>query len=225
MATYISLTNELLRRLNEVTIPDEDFAGVRNIQALAKDAINNAVRHIIQIAQEWPFTLTTYMQTMVADQREYSIPSDFSSVDWESFYLKRNDTFGNDAAQLPVVSYNEYIRYYRPEDDSGASGVPKRVYQTQDGKFGVSPNPDNAYEIEYKYFLFPDSMVSKDDVCIVPERFSHVVIDGAMMYMMRFRSNDQSAQVHRQEFEEGIRAMRRLLIDDYLTVRSTVVRS
>jgi len=223
MATYISLTNELLRRLNEVTIPDEDFAGVRNIQALAKDAINNSVRHIIQIAQEWPFTLTTYMQTMTVGVREYDMPSDFSSVDWESFYLKRNDNFANEAKQLPVISYNEYIKNHRPSDDNGTTGTPSLIYQTQDGKFGVSPNPDQAYEVEYKYFVFPSSMSTKDDVCIVPDRFSHVVIDGAMMYMMRFRSNEQSAQLHRKEFEDGIKTMRRVLIDDYMTLRSTVV--
>ena len=223
MSTYISLTNELLRRLNEVTIPDEDFAGVRNIQALAKDAINNSVRHIVQVAQEWPFTLTTYMQTMTAGVREYDMPTDLSSIDWDSFYVKKHASLENQPAKLDVVSYNEYLRHFRPLDDEGQEGVPVRIYQTQEGKFGVSPNPDGAYEVEYKYWVFPDSMVTKDDVCIIPDRFTHVVIDGAMMYMMRFRSNEQSAQLHRQEFEEGIRHMRRLLLDDPMTMSSTVV--
>jgi hypothetical protein len=224
MATFISLTNELLRRLNEVTIPDEDFTGVRNIQALAKDAVNNAVRFIIQDAQEWPFTLTTYMQTMTTGVREYDLPTGFSSVDWDSFYLKKHASLGNKPMKLDVVSYNEYLKNYRPQDDEGAEGVPQRIYQTQDGKFGVSPTPDGSYEIEYKYFTFPDTMTTKDDVCIVPDRFSHIIIDGAMMYMMRFRSNEQSASLHRKEFEDGVKMMRRLLLDDYMTLQSTVVR-
>jgi hypothetical protein len=41
--------------------------------------------------------------------------------------------------------------------------------------------------------------------------------------MMRFRSNEQSAQIHQQKFTEGIKTMRRLLLDDPLSVRSTMI--
>ena len=57
MATYVALVNELLRRLNEVTLDaaGDGFDSVRNVQALAKDAINNSIRNILQTGQEWPF--------------------------------------------------------------------------------------------------------------------------------------------------------------------------
>ena len=58
---------------------------------------------------------------------------------------------------------------------------------------------------------------------IIPDRFKHIVIDGAMMYMMRFRSNEQSAQIHQQKFKDGMKVMRRLLLDDPISVRSTMV--
>ena len=54
MATYLDLTNELLRRLNEVQMDSTDFATARNVQALAKDAINASIREILHSAQEWP---------------------------------------------------------------------------------------------------------------------------------------------------------------------------
>ena len=41
--------------------------------------------------------------------------------------------------------------------------------------------------------------------------------------MMRFRSNEQSASVHQDSFQNGIKAMRRILIDDKLTLVSTVI--
>jgi len=41
--------------------------------------------------------------------------------------------------------------------------------------------------------------------------------------MMRFRSNEQSAQIHQAKFQEGIKAMRRLLLDDPLFVRSSMI--
>ncbi len=47
MATFISLTNELLRRLNEVEMDSNTFESARNIQALAKDAINASVRELL----------------------------------------------------------------------------------------------------------------------------------------------------------------------------------
>ena len=225
MATYLDITNELLRRLNEVVIDQSDFATVRNVQALAKDSVNSSVRKIIQSAQEWPFTLTTEEQTLTAGTGTYDFPADMSSVDWESFYIKQLADKSNQPRRLAVIPYAEYLDTYRPGDDTGDSGsgigVPLRVYQTQEEKFGVTPTPDDAYVIEYKYWTFPTAMTAFGDVCVIPDRFIHVVIDGAMMYMMRFRSNEQSAAVHQNDFVEGIKMMRRVLVDDNLSLRST----
>ena len=69
MATYITLVNQLLRRLNEVTLDTagDGFTTVRNVQALAKDAVNNSIRNIIQTGQEFPFLKTTNTQTFQVD--------------------------------------------------------------------------------------------------------------------------------------------------------------
>ena len=112
-------------------------------------------------------------------------------------------------------------------DDTGdltnGDGAPIYVYQTLEEKFGVTPVPDAAYQIEYVYWSFPTELTNYNDTVIIPERFKHVVIDGAMMFMMRFRSNEQSAAMHQNNFEDGIKAMRRVLVDDILVVRSTVI--
>lgn len=227
MATYLDLTNELLRRLNEVTIDQSEFATVRNVQALAKDAINSAVREIIQVAQEWPFTLITYTQTCTAGTSVYDFPADFSSVDWESFYLKIHSSESNRPANLEQVEYTYYIKNLRPDEDtSGESGrnAPDTVYQTMDEKFGLYPVPDKDYEVEYRYWKYPTDMVVSTDVCTIPDRFRHVLIDGAMAYMMKFRSNEQSAQLHANKFEDGVKTMRRLLVDEPLSLKSTVIK-
>ena len=36
MTSYINLTNRLLRRINEVEIPEDQFTSVRGLQAAAK---------------------------------------------------------------------------------------------------------------------------------------------------------------------------------------------
>lgn len=228
MATYVTLVNDLLRRMNEVAVDvaGDGFDSVRNVQALAKDAINNSIRLILQDGQEWPFLKTTYTQTLTAGTREYALPADASSVDWDTFYLKKTTGLNNSPRPLKALTYTDYVQRYRVTDDSGdAAGIssPSFVYQTYEQKFGVTPVPDNSYEVEYVYFSYPNDLVLFDDVCIIPDRFKHVIIDGGMMFMMRFRSNEQSAAIHQQNFESGIKAMRRVLLDDNMYVRSTVI--
>lgn len=225
MSNFVTLTNKLLLRLNEVTLDTggDGFDTVRGVQALAKDSVNNSIREIFQEAQEWPFLKQTYTQTLASGTREYSYPADYSSADIETFYLKKNESLNSEPSHLTVINYDDYIQNFRYLDDNGQEGVPRRIYQTYEEKFGVSPTPDGAYEIEYVYWSFPSDLVSFDDSCIIPTRFDAVIVDGAMMYMMRFRSNDQSAMVHQQKFVEGIKRMRRVLLDDPTFVRSTVI--
>ena len=229
MATYVTLVNELLRRMNEVTldIAGDGFDSVRNVQALAKDAVNSSIRLILQDGQEWPFLKTTFTQALTVGTRQYDFPADYSSTDWDTFYLKKLSSENNSPMPLNVISYEQYIQNVRPSDDTGdqvnGDGPPALVYQTLGTAFGVSPIPNAAYEIEYVYWKFPTDLTAFNDVSIIPDRFKHVVIDGAMMFMMRFRSNEQSAAMHQNNFEDGIKTMRRVLIDDTLFVRSTVV--
>lgn len=228
MTTYITLTNELLRRINEVVLDVTDFDGARNIQALAKDAINSSVRELMQSAQEWPFALITYTQTLTIGTGVYSLPSNASSVDWESFYLKKLTTTNNIPSRLPVISYVQYLNSKRPDEDSTGTGgyaVPTTIYQTQEGKWGATPIADAAYEIEYKYWSYSPDMVLSTDESVVPDRFKHVVIDGALMYLMMFRSNEQAAAVYKDKFEQGVKTMRRLLLDDQLSMSSTAITS
>lgn len=215
--------------MGEVNMDSTEFDGARNVQALAKQAINSSVKELIHSAQEWPFALVTGTQTLATDGTSvYSFPSSFSSVDWESFYLRQLSSANNEPKRLPVLSYTQYLDQRRPKDDmsgAGGYGVPEAIYQTQDGKFGVTPPADQAYVIEYKYWTFPDNMVSGSEVCIVPTRFDNVIVDGGMTYMMLYRSNEQSAAIHRDRFEQGIKNMRRLLMDEPLSMRSTMIVS
>lgn len=228
MSTYVTLVNQLLRRLNEVALDTagDGFTTVKGVQALAKDSINNSIRHILQNGHEFPFLKTTYSHTLTALQREYSFQSDFSTVDWDSFFLKVHVTDSNEPRLLKPISYEEYLQSHRAKDETDTTGAaPLFVYQTYEEKFGISPPPKTDYVVEYVYFSYPNDLSAYTDVAITPSRFDHIVVDGAMMYMMRFRSNDNQAQLHQVNFEKGIKAMRNLLMDDELRVRSTVLES
>ena len=229
MATYVSLVNELLRRMNEVTLDTagDGFDTARNVQALAKDAVNSSIRLILQDGQEWPFLKNTYTQTLTAGTRQYNFPANYSSADWDTFYIKKLSSKNNAPQRLAAISYENYIQNYRSSDDGGdtvnGESAPSIVYQTYGEAFGVTPVPNAAYEIEYVYWSFPSDLTLYNDVSVIPDRFKHVLIDGAMMFMMRFRSNEQSAAMHKNNFEDGIKSMRRVLMDDAIEIRSTVV--
>ena len=209
--TYLALTNDLLRRINEVQLTTANFATAKNVQAIAKDAINNSIREILQDGHQFPFLKTAQSQTLASGTATYDFPTDMASVDWDTFYVSQLTSALNTAKSLPVVSFEEYTQKYRALDDSSGSGgysAPSIVYQTAERKFGVTPIPDAAYIV---------------DSTIIPDRFRYIVVDGAMVYMMRFRSNEQSAQIHNQKFQDGIKVMRRLLLDDIINIRSTVI--
>ena len=226
--TYITLVNDLLRRLNEVTLntAGDGFSTAKNVQAIAKDAINNSIREILQDGHQFPFLKTTTTQTLTAGTGTYDLPTDMASVDWDTFYLQALSSAGNTARSLPTIPFEEYVRIYKAIEENSGTGArssPDLVYQTSEEKFGVTPLPDAAYVIEYVYYKFPADLSAFDDEMIIPDRFKYIIIDGAMVYMMRFRSNEQSAQIHQAKFQEGIKAMRRLLLDDPLFVRSSMI--
>lgn len=224
MSNYVTLVNKLLVRLNEVQL---DAGGVgfdttRNVQQLAKNAINDSIRLILQSGEEWPFLKVTYTQTLTVNTKTYNFPANFSSADWDTFYLKKSAN--NSPAFLPSIDYQKYVQNFRALDDDNTTGaVPELVYDTYSDSFGVYPNPNAAYEIEYTYWSIPSDMQLYNDECVIPTRFDHVIVDGAMMIMMRFRSNDQSAEIHQRNFENGIRKMRRVVMDQPFRVTSTVI--
>jgi hypothetical protein len=214
--------------LNEVTLTTsgEGFSTAKNVQAIAKDAINNSIREILQDGHQFPFLKTTTTQTLTAGTGTYDLPTDMASVDWDTFYLQALSSAGNTARSLPTIPFEEYVRVYKAIEENSGTGArssPDLVYQTSEEKFGVTPLPDAAYVIEYVYYKFPADLSAFDDEMIIPDRFKYIIIDGAMVYMMRFRSNEQSAQIHQAKFQEGIKAMRRLLLDDPLFVRSSMI--
>jgi len=236
--TYLTLTNDLLRRINEVPFATsgDGFDIAKNIQAIAKDAINNAIREILQDGHQFPFLKRTKSQTLTAGTGLYSFPEadttttpitlGMASVDWDTFYLNILSSASNSPRALPTISFDQYVKSYKALEElagTGGQSSPTIIYQTAEEKFGVSPIPDAAYVIDYVYYGFPEDLSAFGDTMIVPDRFKHIVIDGAMMYMMRFRSNEQSAQIHQQKFKDGMKVMRRLLLDDPISVRSTMV--
>ena len=117
---YLQLTNAVLAELNEVQLTSSNFASSSGIQTTTKDIINKALRDVYSSELEWPWLHSDKTQVTYAGQKEYSLPTDFRSVDFESFYLVptelvTNTTFDSDISNWSTVSGS-------PAYNSGGNG-------------------------------------------------------------------------------------------------------
>lgn len=213
--TYINLVNQLLRRLNEVEIEQSDFASARGVQAMAKDAINSAINEINMQEFEWPFNADSHSETLVAGTEEYTFPTDLKSVDWESFHLVKDDALNTNGHHLQLISTDVRYKYLKNKDDnSGSDGlsVPSVIYPTPTG-FGVSPSPDEAYEITYNYFKKPTQLSAYGDQSTIDTIYDEIIIQGGLYHFYMFRDNSEQADRALQRFRQLINRMRTILIN------------
>jgi hypothetical protein len=165
--------------------------------------------------------------TLTPGTIRYAYPSDTKTIDFDTFRVKRNDTFSNTTQKLRIISYEDYLENYVDDEynttNTSIRSLPQRVFRTPDQKFGVHPAPNYAYELVYEYYRVSVDLTNATDVPTLPEQFRSVIVDGAMYYAYTFRGNTQDATLHLQKFEEGIKDMRTLYINRYDYVRDTRV--
>ena len=109
MASFLSLTNSVLARLNEVQLTSTNFSNARGIQIQAQNAVNEAIRYINQREFQYPFNHTTKTQTLSPGIVRYSIPDDAKHVDYNTARIVKNSTIGASGANLTILQYNDYI--------------------------------------------------------------------------------------------------------------------
>ena len=109
MATFLSLTNSVLARLNEVQLTSTNFSNARGIQVQAQNAVNESIRYINQREFQYPFNHTTKTQTLSPGIVRYSIPTDAKHVDYNTARIVKSSTLGASGANLSILQYNDYI--------------------------------------------------------------------------------------------------------------------
>lgn len=226
-SSFLDLTNKTLRRLNEVEISQSDFGSVRGVQALAKDAIRAAVAKINQAEFEWPFNAAEHTQTLAVGQEEYSWPTYFKTVDWNSFQLQKDDSLNVDYTHLDYMSRDDWYEDHRDEDYSAGSAgrtKPTNVFPGHGMGFGVTPTPDQAYSVKFRYYMNYADLTNYNDISRIPEAFEDVIIDGALYHMYMFRDNMEAAQLTQVAFLQGVKEMQSLLINKFTSVSDTRIR-
>jgi hypothetical protein len=226
-STYISLCNQVLRRLNEVEVAEGAFDSVTGVQALVKDAVKAAVAKINQAEFEWPFNAAEETDTLVVGQEEYSWPSFYKIADWNSFQIQEDTALGVSYTTLKYIERDEWYKNHRDNDySSGTDGisVPRFVFPSHGNGYGVSPSPDKAYTLKFRYYQNYSDISAADDVTRIPDSYDTVLVDGALYHLYMFKDNLESSQASFMAFEKGIKDLQTLYINNYEYIRDTRVK-
>jgi len=115
--SYLTLTNKVLARLNEVQLTSSNFSNARGIQVQAQNAVNESVRYINQKEFQYPFNHSTKTETLVAGTVRYTIPTTAKTVDYNTFRLVKDSDLGASGGRLFVINYNDYVNSYITQED------------------------------------------------------------------------------------------------------------
>ena len=239
--TYLDLTNEVLRELNEIPLTSANFANATGLQKFVKDTVNKSIFDIANEEPQLPFFSAgvsgstdpfygNVTVATVAGQRFYtlkadssSITTDYASIDWDDFYVTTINVSGETAPYvskgLRFLTLDDWKRYYRDsenEDDANSQtyGEPKFVIKSPDSrKFGLSPIPDKVYNIHFYAFVRPTALSAYDDTMVLPEQYSNIVTARMRYYVWQFKESPQQAAFALDDYKKGLKYMKSNLMN------------
>jgi len=239
--TYLELTNQALRELNEIPLTSANFADAVGLQQFVKDSINKSIFDIANEEPQLPFFSAgvsggtdpfygNVTVATVAGQRWYTlkagssdITTDYASIDWDDFLVTTVNVSGETAPfvskGLKYITLDEWTRYYRDQEnlddaDTQARGEPVRVYRSPDNrKFGLSPIPDKVYNIHFYAYEKPTALSAHGDTIAFPDQYSNVITARTRYYVWQFKDSPQQAAFALEDFKKGIRNMKKNLLN------------
>ena len=239
--TYLTLTNEVLRELNEVQLTAANFTSAVGIQAFIQESINKALNDIANEEPQLPFFVAAasggtdpfygnVTVASVAGTRWYtlksgssSITTDYASIDWDDFYMTTINVSGETAPfvsrGLKFLTLTDWKRYVRDREnaddaDTQSYGEPKYVIRSPDNrKFGLSPIPDKVYNVHFYAYSAPTALSAYDDAMILPDQYASIVLAKTRYYVHQFKENIQQAAFAMDDFKKGMRHMKSNLIN------------
>lgn len=240
-ATYLQITNELLRELNEVALTSASFANAIGIQQHVKDCVNRAYLDIVNEEPTWPFLAVAESGTTdpfygnvsvetTAGTRWYelkaassSLTTDYGFVDWDTFYITTIGVAGETSPyvskNLKYVTLEEWKDFYRASensDDADAQnwGEPRRVLRSPDNrKFALSPIPDKTYRVWFYAYALPTELNLYSDQIVFPNVYKPVLLARARYYIHQFKENSQAAAFAQEDYKRGLRLMKSNLMN------------
>jgi len=103
--TYLTLTNSVLRELNETELTSSTFSSSRGIQTAIKDFINKGIHDIYNETGEIPLLYSRTTQDLTIGDNEYSFPADFRKADMDSFSMAPRQLVTNGEFASNITSW------------------------------------------------------------------------------------------------------------------------
>jgi len=239
--TFLTLTNDVLRELNEIELTSATFASAKGIQNFVKNSINKSINDIANEEPQLPFfAVAASGETdpfygnvtvpSVAGTRWYllksgssSITTDYASIDWDDFYLTTIGVSGETAPYtsrgLTFITLDDWTRYLRDsENDDDADtqqyGEPKYIIRSPDHrKFGLSPIPDKVYNVHFYAYAAPTALSAYSDEIVLPDQYSNVITAKARYYVWQFKESPQQAAFAMDDYKKSMKQMKSNLIN------------
>ena len=239
--TYLSLTNEVLRELNEIQLTSGTFSGAIGLQAFVKEAINRSIFDIANEEPQLPFFAAAasggtdpfygnVTVASVAGQRWYtlkadssSITTDYASIDWDDFYITTISVSGESAPYvsrgLKYINLTDWRRYLRDSEnaddaDTQNYGEPRYVIRSPDHrKFGLSPIPDKVYNVHFYAYTIPTALSAHSDAMVLPDQYGPVITAKTRYYVHQFKEQLQQASFAMDDYKKGMRNMKNNLVN------------
>jgi hypothetical protein len=228
--TYLSITNDSLREINEVPLTEGQFLEPRGIQQYAKTAVNRAYFDIIAESVEWPWLHAdvarvegTEVFTLTPGVQWYDKAVDDLEVDWQTFYVTDKDPSVPSAApptiskNLTYITYDQWAVHYREKDNQRVletRGDPEFVIRHPNNKIGISPAPKAALFVEYFVWKTANSFDLSTDLVPFPDEFKSVFLARIVYYLWKFRENIDLASMSDKDYEKGLAGMKRILLSN-----------
>lgn len=344
--TFLTLVNNVLNELNEKALTSFSPGGVDivGLQLFVKNAVLKASRDINNAELEWPFNYGSGSQLLTPGTQLYTLPSGFTSIDWDSFtliptekvtngaftsninswtdistgtgsaaytsdgngrlrlaggasgvgsvtqalslisgyeyriivrtftgtvsldigttsggdeiagynltigneglgqyntiYFTASDstvyiTFGNstnanhdvdyvsvvrniDSRHLWYVDYDNWLKMYKGREALASHesyGMPERVFFDQNGKFGISPIPNEDHTVTFDYWAAPTEMTTISSNTNIPDRWINAITERALYYVYRQYGDPDEWRDARDNYKTTINQMRVELIN------------
>jgi len=188
--TALQIVNKVLRNCGLISRDLSSLSNLNVMQTLVLDAINESILEI-GLSEHWKPLEATGTITLVADQQDYTQPSDMNDFDKKSFIYSGDDT---------------NVEYYTPQEvdelypSRDATGAPKIIWEFE-GKWNVYYIPSSGQEgetITYRYWKIPTTFDGSDDdaTCWFPEGFDKLVLVNHATYKVLHYRGNAEAQIY-----------------------------
>jgi len=121
--TFLTLANDVITRMNEVTLTASNFTDARGVQVQCKNAVNESIRHINQKEFGYPFNHASNNSVLVPGTSRYTVPASTKHIDYNTARIKRDTDLSTSGGNLAKLDYNEYINkeFANQEDEVDAT--------------------------------------------------------------------------------------------------------